>query len=49
MIMDLFCYRFVNAFNGLQIRDSRPRHRAGGTEMQQQGALASGADAGNLV
>ena len=49
MFMNLFGYRRANPFNGLQIHDSRARHCAGGAEMQQQGALAAGADAGNLV
>src|SRR5262245_46170640 len=49
MLANPLRHRLADALDGLQIGDAGARHRAGGAEMQQQGALAAGADAGNLV
>src|SRR5687768_11920553 len=49
MIVDLLRHGFVDALDGAQVRKTRARNRACRAEMQQQGLLALGADAGDLV
>jgi hypothetical protein len=49
MVVDPFGYRLADAFDRLEVRDAGAGDRAGGTEMQEQGSFAAGADAWDLI